>query len=59
MEHVVDSPPPKKTKSMQYYVECISESMLERSRYERSTASREEEEMTKMLQLAKEDPWCL
>ncbi|RLM60314.1 L10-interacting MYB domain-containing protein-like [Panicum miliaceum] len=52
-EHVVDSPPPKKTKSMKYYVEHTSERMLQRM-YERSAASREQE-MTGLLQLTEED----
>ncbi|PUZ50480.1 hypothetical protein GQ55_6G061600 [Panicum hallii var. hallii] len=53
-EHIVDSPPPKKTKSMEYYVECTYERMIQRNRYERSATSREQE-MTELLQLAEED----
>ncbi|RLN03301.1 L10-interacting MYB domain-containing protein-like [Panicum miliaceum] len=53
-EHGVDSPPHKKTKSMEYYAEHISERMLERNRYERSATSREQE-MTELLQVPEED----
>uniref|UniRef100_A0A0E0D8P6 Uncharacterized protein n=1 Tax=Oryza meridionalis TaxID=40149 RepID=A0A0E0D8P6_9ORYZ len=48
-EQVVDSPPPKKTKNMEYYVERISESMLERSRNESSVIRGEQEEVTELL----------
>lgn len=54
-EHVGDSPPPKKTKSMEYYVERISESMMERSKNEKNALSREQDEVTEMLQLAEQD----
>uniref|UniRef100_A0A0D3FQL0 Uncharacterized protein n=1 Tax=Oryza barthii TaxID=65489 RepID=A0A0D3FQL0_9ORYZ len=48
-EQVVDSPPPKKTKNMEYYVERISESMLEKSRNESSVIRGEQEEVTELL----------
>uniref|UniRef100_K3XRA8 Myb/SANT-like domain-containing protein n=1 Tax=Setaria italica TaxID=4555 RepID=K3XRA8_SETIT len=54
-EHVVDSPLPKRTKSMEYYVERISESMIQRTMTERNLISREEEEVTEMLHLVEQD----
>nr|TKV93171.1 hypothetical protein SEVIR_9G208400v2 [Setaria viridis] len=54
-EHVVDSPPPKKSKSMEYYVERISESMIQRTMNERNLISREEEEVMEMLHLVEQD----
>uniref|UniRef100_K3ZFD6 Myb/SANT-like domain-containing protein n=1 Tax=Setaria italica TaxID=4555 RepID=K3ZFD6_SETIT len=54
-EHVVDSPPPKRTKSMEYYVERISESMMQRTMTERNLISREEEEVMEMLHLVEQD----
>ncbi|PUZ40286.1 hypothetical protein GQ55_9G411600 [Panicum hallii var. hallii] len=53
--NVVDSPLSKKTKSMEYYVKRIYECMIERTRYERSAISREQEEVREMLQLVEED----
>uniref|UniRef100_A0A0E0LBT7 Protein kinase domain-containing protein n=1 Tax=Oryza punctata TaxID=4537 RepID=A0A0E0LBT7_ORYPU len=54
-EQVVDSPPPKKSKNMEYYVGRISESMLERSRNESSVIRGEQDEMKELLQLVEED----
>uniref|UniRef100_I1QHH8 Myb/SANT-like domain-containing protein n=1 Tax=Oryza glaberrima TaxID=4538 RepID=I1QHH8_ORYGL len=54
-EQVVDSPPPKKSKNMEYYVGCISESMLERSRNESSVLRGEQDEMKELLRLVEED----
>ncbi|KAJ1273278.1 hypothetical protein BS78_06G267600 [Paspalum vaginatum] len=48
-EHVVDSPP------LEYYVECISESMLERSRNESSAIRRGQEEVTELLKRVEQD----
>ncbi|KAF8656033.1 hypothetical protein HU200_060825 [Digitaria exilis] len=53
-EKVVDSPL-KKSKSMEYYVERISESMMERTKNEKSAISREQDEVTELLQLAEQD----
>ncbi|KAJ1275869.1 hypothetical protein BS78_05G168900 [Paspalum vaginatum] len=44
-EQVVDSPPSKRTKSMEYYDQCISESMLERCRNEIDAITREQKEL--------------
>lgn len=52
---MVDSPPPKKTKSMEYYVERISESMIERSRNEINARRRDREEMAELLELVRDD----
>uniref|UniRef100_A0A0A9R3T0 Uncharacterized protein n=1 Tax=Arundo donax TaxID=35708 RepID=A0A0A9R3T0_ARUDO len=52
-EVMVDSPLPKKSKSMEYYVERIYESMLERSRNEKN-AMRCEQEVTELWQLVEE-----
>ncbi|KAJ1278755.1 hypothetical protein BS78_04G103100 [Paspalum vaginatum] len=54
-EQVVDGPPAKRTKSMEYYVRLISESMLERCRNEKDAMTREEREMTELLQILEED----
>lgn len=54
-EQVVDSPPPKKNKNMEYYVGRISESMLERSRNESSVIRGEQDEMKELLHLVEED----
>uniref|UniRef100_A0A0E0GVI3 Myb/SANT-like domain-containing protein n=1 Tax=Oryza nivara TaxID=4536 RepID=A0A0E0GVI3_ORYNI len=54
-EQVVDSPPPKKTKNMEYYVERISESMLEKSRNESSVIRGEQEEVTELLLQVEQD----
>lgn len=56
-DHVVDSPPAKKKqkRSMGYYVQRISESMLERSRNESSSISREQGEVAELLQLVQDD----
>ncbi|KAJ1278384.1 hypothetical protein BS78_04G075300 [Paspalum vaginatum] len=54
-EQVVDSPPSKKTKSMEYYVQRISESMLERCRNEADALTREQKEVTELLQILQED----
>ncbi|KAJ1266720.1 hypothetical protein BS78_08G173900 [Paspalum vaginatum] len=54
-EQVVDSPPSKKCKSMEYCVECISESMIQRCKNETAAMTREREEMTELLQLVQED----
>ncbi|KAL6614645.1 hypothetical protein ACP70R_036915 [Stipagrostis hirtigluma subsp. patula] len=55
-EQVVDSPPPKRTKSsMEYYVERISESMLERSRNESNARRQEQSELREMLQVLVQD----
>uniref|UniRef100_K4AKZ0 Myb/SANT-like domain-containing protein n=1 Tax=Setaria italica TaxID=4555 RepID=K4AKZ0_SETIT len=54
-EHVVDNPPPKRTNSMEYYVERISESMIQRTMNERNLISREEEEVMEMLHLVEQD----
>uniref|UniRef100_A0A0D9YAD0 Uncharacterized protein n=1 Tax=Oryza glumipatula TaxID=40148 RepID=A0A0D9YAD0_9ORYZ len=54
-EQVVDSPPPKKTKNMEYYVERISESMLERSRNESSVIRGEQEEVAELLLQVEQD----
>uniref|UniRef100_K4A2Y3 Myb/SANT-like domain-containing protein n=1 Tax=Setaria italica TaxID=4555 RepID=K4A2Y3_SETIT len=54
-EHVVDSPPPKRSKSMEYYVERIYESMIQRTMNERNLISREEEEVMEMLHLVEQD----
>uniref|UniRef100_K4AJ86 Uncharacterized protein n=1 Tax=Setaria italica TaxID=4555 RepID=K4AJ86_SETIT len=52
--HVVDSPLPKKSKSMEYYVKHISESMIQRTINERNAISREEEEVMEMLHLVEQ-----
>uniref|UniRef100_K3YL57 Uncharacterized protein n=1 Tax=Setaria italica TaxID=4555 RepID=K3YL57_SETIT len=54
-EHVVDNPPPKRTKSMEYYVKRISESTMQRTMNERNLISREEEEVMEMLHLVEQD----
>uniref|UniRef100_K3ZNT9 Myb/SANT-like domain-containing protein n=1 Tax=Setaria italica TaxID=4555 RepID=K3ZNT9_SETIT len=54
-EHVVDSPPPKRSKSMEYYVERISESMIQRTMNERNLISHEEEDVMEMLHLVEQD----
>ncbi|KAL6594346.1 hypothetical protein ACP70R_048539 [Stipagrostis hirtigluma subsp. patula] len=54
-EQVVDSPPPKKSKSMEYYVQCISESMLERNRNESNALKQEQKELQELLQLVEDD----
>ncbi|KAL6621279.1 hypothetical protein ACP70R_033711 [Stipagrostis hirtigluma subsp. patula] len=54
-EQVVDSPPPKRTKSMEYYVQCISESMLERSRNETNAVNQEQKELQESLEIVQED----
>ncbi|RLN16245.1 hypothetical protein C2845_PM02G18830 [Panicum miliaceum] len=54
-EQTVDSPPPKKTKSMESYVERISESMIQRSKNEGSAVRREQEEIKELLKLVEQD----
>jgi hypothetical protein len=54
-EQTVDRPPPKKTKSMEYYVERISESMIQRSKNEGSAVRREQEEIKEFLKLVEQD----
>ena len=54
-EQVVDSPPPKRNKRVEYYVERISESMLERSRNETSLKSRDQDEVTELLRVVESD----
>uniref|UniRef100_K3XSX6 Myb/SANT-like domain-containing protein n=1 Tax=Setaria italica TaxID=4555 RepID=K3XSX6_SETIT len=54
-EHIVDSPPPKRTKSMEYYDERISESMIQRTMNERNLINHEEEEVMEMLHLVEQD----
>uniref|UniRef100_K4AK74 Uncharacterized protein n=1 Tax=Setaria italica TaxID=4555 RepID=K4AK74_SETIT len=52
---VSQSPPPKRTKSMEYYVERISESMMQKTMNERNLISREEEEVMEILHLIEQD----
>lgn len=52
---MVDRPPPKKSKNMEYYVGCVSEIMLERSRNESSVLRGQQDEIKELLQLVEED----
>lgn len=54
-EQVVDSPPAKKSKSIEYYVERISESMIQRCRNETDAMTRDEKELTELLEILEED----
>ncbi|KAJ1282737.1 hypothetical protein BS78_03G074500 [Paspalum vaginatum] len=54
-KQVVDSPPAKKSKSIEYYAERISESMLQRCKNKAVAMTREQEEVTDLLQIVEED----
>jgi hypothetical protein len=54
-EQVVDSPPAKRNKSVEYYVERLSESMLERSRNESTAKTRERDEIAELLRIVEAD----
>ncbi|KAL6603809.1 hypothetical protein ACP70R_044170 [Stipagrostis hirtigluma subsp. patula] len=54
-EQVVDSPPPKRTKSTDYYLERISESVLERSKNETNPKRQEQSELADLLNVLVQD----